>query len=314
MNPLGFFSWGGAGKLQATRAATLAVWACLETAAQGGGGIEPAGPVAAAPQVQFLLDEAAGKPGELVTLVLSVITSAPLQSVKVAIDFDETKLRLEDASRALDPVNPVPVDDVSKTEVDNRDESPGNQAREGWIFLELIASESTGELKWPVGQPVPVYKFLFRILDGAPEGRSPVVFGHVGPEDGTPELLNAAQAKAADVSPDAIEIPPEDLRDGFVIILGIGEIGFFLRADTNIDLALDISDPIRTLNHLFYENTQLLCEDAADANDDGRLDLSDPIYTLQWLYSGGKPIPDPQEWGPDPTEDRLCCKETGGCT
>ena len=78
MNPLGFFTWGGAIKARAFRAAPLAVWACLEAAAQGGGGLDPAGPVVAVPKVQFLLDEAAGKPGELVTLVLSVITSAPL--------------------------------------------------------------------------------------------------------------------------------------------------------------------------------------------------------------------------------------------
>jgi hypothetical protein len=299
--------------MNAIAGAALALAIAAPATRGHGADIDAAGPVAEAPKIRFSLDEAEGKPGDVVTLVLSITTNVPLRGVKVAINFDETTLRLEEASRAVDPISPSPLDDVSKQDVDNRDEEPGNQALEGWIYLELTASNTTGELKWPVGESIPVYKLDFRILEKATRGRSPVVFAKVGPEDSA-ELNNAAAVKAPAAVDPAIEIPPEDLVDGTVVILGLGEIGFFLRADVNLDFVRDISDPIRTLNFLFSSGDPLLCEDAADANDDGRLDLSDPIYTLYWLYASGNPPPDPQSWGPDPTRDKLCCKDTGGCS
>lgn len=81
----------------------------------------------------------------------------------------------------------------------------------------------------------------------------------------------------------------------------------FIRADANGDKNLDISDPVKTLLHL-YGGTELNCADAADANDDGALDISDPVYTLNFIFKEGNtmPAPYPKE-GYDFSQDNLRC-------
>ena len=262
------------------------------------------------PRVQYFLDRARAKPGDLAVLTLSILTDTPLTSVSVAINFDETRLRIEDADRVLEAAPQVPFDDVAKTDVDNRNDAPGDQAAEGWLYLELTASGLTDELKWPTGEVVPLYRFRFRVLADAPEGFTAVSFAKVGAQD-APELVNAAEVKDGNLrSP----LAPADLVGGGVIILGLGEIGFFLRGDANMDQTRDISDPITTLSFLFLGAKDLVCDDAADANDDGLIDISDPVFTLDALYQSGGPHPEPNTWGPDPSSDKLCCEETGGCS
>jgi hypothetical protein len=82
----------------------------------------------------------------------------------------------------------------------------------------------------------------------------------------------------------------------------------FLRGDTDSNGAVNISDPIATLNHLFSSGPAPDCRDVLDTNDDGAVNITDPIYVLQFLFQGGSPIappyPDP---GTDPTEDSLSC-------
>lgn len=60
--------------------------------------------------------------------------------------------------------------------------------------------------------------------------------------------------------------------------------------DTNLDYAVDLSDAIAILGHLFLGQDALLCPPAADVNDDGRVNLSDPIDLLGQLFTGGSPI------------------------
>src|SRR5262249_37195100 len=80
----------------------------------------------------------------------------------------------------------------------------------------------------------------------------------------------------------------------------------FRRGDVTGEGALNISDPIYLLAHLFQGGGPLGCEDAADANDDGRLDLADPVSILRTLFQGGGPLPPPgPACGADPTEDTL---------
>ncbi|TSC76111.1 MAG: hypothetical protein G01um101431_973 [Parcubacteria group bacterium Gr01-1014_31] len=83
----------------------------------------------------------------------------------------------------------------------------------------------------------------------------------------------------------------------------------FLRADSNVDGEVDLSDAVNTLTHLFLGGAPLACPDAADANDSGELDISDAIYTLGYLFLGSSP--DPPEpyplYGGDPTNDTLGC-------
>lgn len=86
------------------------------------------------------------------------------------------------------------------------------------------------------------------------------------------------------------------------------EPGSFIRGDSNLDGALDISDPIVTLISLFAGDA-LPCADSGDANDDGKLDVADATYTLRYLFTGGPPPGAPfPEPGTDPTGDGLTCE------
>ena len=122
-------------------------------------------------------------------------------------------------------------------------------------------------------------------------------------------LVNGAEIKR-DGAAQPVAPAAEDLKDGGVLINIIGEIGFFLRGDTTMDLSRDISDPIRTLRYLFQGDKEMPCLDAADANDDGKVDVSDAVFTLDRLFSNGKPFPEPNAYGPDPTEDTLTCEHS----
>ncbi len=83
----------------------------------------------------------------------------------------------------------------------------------------------------------------------------------------------------------------------------------FVRGNTNGDGALDLSDAVFTLGHLFLGNpAQVACEDALDANDDGNLDVSDAVYSLLNLFTDGTPPPAPYpDCGEDPTADGVGC-------
>ncbi len=84
----------------------------------------------------------------------------------------------------------------------------------------------------------------------------------------------------------------------------------FIRGDVNGDGAVDIADPIRTLNHLFGTAEGVPCDDASDANDDGAVDIGDPIYALNFLFGTGAEFPRPYPLaGADRTEDELVCRE-----
>jgi hypothetical protein len=74
--------------------------------------------------------------------------------------------------------------------------------------------------------------------------------------------------------------------------------GFALdNGDVNGDLAIDLSDPIQLLAHLYLgaaSPVPLAWCDAGgaavangDSNGDGGLDVSDPVHLLGWLFTGG---------------------------
>jgi polyhydroxybutyrate depolymerase len=60
----------------------------------------------------------------------------------------------------------------------------------------------------------------------------------------------------------------------------------FIRGDSNGDQALDLSDVVMLLVHLFSNGT-LDCREAANCNSDTSLDVSDGIYLLGYLFSSG---------------------------
>ena len=77
---------------------------------------------------------------------------------------------------------------------------------------------------------------------------------------------------------------------------------WFIRADFDRNLKVDINDSVRTLQHLFADGEASVPKEAADANGDGETDLADVIYSLLFLYGGGSQPSGPfKEPGPDPS-------------
>ena len=87
----------------------------------------------------------------------------------------------------------------------------------------------------------------------------------------------------------------------------------FVRADSNIDGSLDISDPVFTLLVLFTEGGfSFPCLDAADANGNAEVDIADPVFTLQFLFLGGERPPAPfPDLGHDDDGVFLGCERYG---
>jgi hypothetical protein len=99
--------------------------------------------------------------------------------------------------------------------------------------------------------------------------------------------------------------PVTALNEGQIFVAGNV---LFLRGDGNMDLSLDISDPILLLDSIFRGSTKLPCPLAADANDDESVDISDAIRTLSFLFDGAASLTAPfPVAGFDPTPSRLSC-------
>ncbi len=86
----------------------------------------------------------------------------------------------------------------------------------------------------------------------------------------------------------------------------------FVRGDTNADAEYNLGDAIYILMYLFQNGDKPPCLDAADGNDDGAVDISDPIRLLGHLFVSEAPPPPPYgtipaACGPDPTPDELKC-------
>jgi hypothetical protein len=82
-----------------------------------------------------------------------------------------------------------------------------------------------------------------------------------------------------------------------------------LRGDANVDMQVDIADPILIGEYLFQGGPAPPCMSAADANDDGQVDNTDAVYLYTFLFMGGPRPPQPYpNCGGDPTQDDLHCE------
>jgi len=89
----------------------------------------------------------------------------------------------------------------------------------------------------------------------------------------------------------------------------------FVRADTNLDGRIDISDSIAIFGHLFLGSGPVPCLDAAAVDDSavddsGVVELTDRISLNNFLFLGGTAPASPMECGYDVTEDALDCAES----
>jgi len=241
-------------------------------------------------------DRVAARRGEIVTLTFSANSNSDLKTLRVALDFDEDKLEL----RSLRRSDPTDLPDLWPVGFNWAEFS--NQA--GWLalFLGNLAQED-GALPLPPDGPVAMFELEFFVRPTAQSGITTVAFREI-PKSIDITYTNRAILACA-VAGVGDEVVPST-QDGEIDI--IGEVGFFMRGDSDFSRQYDISDPIFSLNYLFLGSMSPECLDAADANDDGSLDVSDIIYTLKTLYETGEPFPPPEWCGPDPTdEDPLDC-------
>lgn len=88
----------------------------------------------------------------------------------------------------------------------------------------------------------------------------------------------------------------------------------FVRGETNGDGAVDISDAVSVLLHLFAGTVAITCEDAADTNDDGAVDVSDALTLLAHFFAGGiAPRAPFTSCGIDLTGDAIGCEAFAEC-
>jgi hypothetical protein len=82
----------------------------------------------------------------------------------------------------------------------------------------------------------------------------------------------------------------------------------FRRSDANADGDVNLSDVIYVLMYLYGGGAKPSCMKSADMDDSGALDLSDPMRLLNHFVRGGLPPPPPFETcGRDETPDGLDC-------
>jgi hypothetical protein len=251
----------------------------------------------APPAGTFGLGIAAGRPGGQAVVPFTIRANFPVYGYAFSIDYDETILE----PVGVEAVWPRP-DGASYTMSWAIRSWPGPEA-EGWtdyLYVDSIISPD-GSVALPPFTDNVAAEIRFAVKEGTTATSTDLVF-----------LLNFSPALCcAPPEQDFGEIyVPEVvpiLIDGRITVLP--DIATFVRADSNDDFRIDLSDAVSTLSFLFLGGREPRCPDAADYNDDGAIDLSDAIGTLQFLFLDGRrhppaPYPGP---GTDPTADFLGC-------
>ena len=246
-------------------------------------------------EVEFRIETAATRPEEGVTLSVLASANTPLEAVRLAIDYDETRL----IGNAIRPSSGVQEPESFVFDLNNDDlEAGSTEGTEGYVTVEIIYGEGSDGF-------VPRQSSGRHFLDleitptpDAPNGPSPVQFTHLATlansvtvlgQEGTSENLGRFR-----------------LRDGLVAIDNGTTV--FVRGDANSDGQFSISDPTMLRRWLFLGGTPPECLKTGDIDDDGVVDITDPIRALNAMFLGGdlpqNPFP---EAGLDPTPDELAC-------
>ena len=263
---------------------------------------------------EFVIETTDALRGEEVLVRVGIRAKARLSGFTMAINFDEEDMKIVDAKPLFNAFNDAEAEASVVAEFNNDNASLGNQAHEGWIYISAKSRQNLATVNSSLGELIPVFALQIVVRADAKDGRSPLRFEDIGPlrtVDHEIFLKNTVTLATEDVvDPPAEPVDGEELEDGALNI--VGEVGFFMRADTTFDFERNLRDPVMTLRHLFTPDLpELPCQDSADANDDGRVDIGDPVYTLVRLFLSRDPFPDPHDYGPDPTNDDLDCVAAG---
>jgi len=101
-------------------------------------------------------------------------------------------------------------------------------------------------------------------------------------------------------------VPDESYLD---VVYGPTGSRRFIRGDANEDTAVDLSDAVSILAHLFLGGEAPCDRRPLDADDNATIEITDAVYLLGYLFLGQPPPPAPfPNLGIDATQDELGCK------
>ncbi len=257
----------------------------------------------------FRLGEATVPPGAEVTIPFTLEASNPVDSYSISVDFDEEVLEAVALERVFVPPGGGKFG-YETYGMNNKNATPGNAGvDEGYLGALVVFSNLNGvteDAMVPPGIETTILNLKFRVRPGVRGVTTELRF-----LDGA-RYAPQKSAVFSTIGMCGNSYPTPELNDSFIFIDGriaiIDEIAVFIRGDADGDGKVMITDPIRTLGHLFGSGQPVACTDAADSNDDGKLDISDPIATLDFLFLGTMVLPPPTSSpGADPTPDSLWC-------
>jgi hypothetical protein len=106
---------------------------------------------------------------------------------------------------------------------------------------------------------------------------------------------------------------PQLVSDFTIHVRSTGGVAF-RRGDCNADSAVNITDGIFVLSHLFLGGGLPPCQDSTDVDDNGAVEISDAVLLFDYLFRGGEAPAAPfASCGGDPTGDALICSEFPPC-
>ncbi len=256
---------------------------------------DPRRPPAAEARFRYALERVHGRPGRTVRIPLRVRSDAPLTMVCWSLEFDPEVVVFRGV-RLADPIRLILERLRRVEEIDGRFEVFASQ-EEGWVQASLVFDfEGREFFALPPNLPVPLATIEFLVRPDAPAGVYHLPFTQPetaryqgnfrdrhGPVFNRCRSIGRRFDRESRFDGDEVHRPETEGADLRVSI--IGDVGIFVRGDSNLDLEVDIADPVTILDYLFLGGG-LDCPEAADANRDHEIDLSDPIMILDYLFMG----------------------------
>ncbi|MBI4604171.1 MAG: hypothetical protein HY721_19610 [Planctomycetes bacterium] len=222
-------------------------------------------------------------PGGVADVVFQIRADQEVQGYSYSFDYDEGVLEGLDA----EPIWRKPDGSefsFATFEFNNADATLGNAGVDDGFAIGAVVIDFNRPIGLPAGRDNEVLRFRFRVRPETAARSTELRFMDGGKGKGAPVPNRVSANGDIDYT--------QDSAASFVFVTGLlgiaPDIITFLRADSNGDGKVDISDPLATLADLFFGLgvRRIACYDAADADDSGAIDLSDAVFTLQHLFLG----------------------------
>ncbi len=240
--------------------------------------------------------EVTGEPGEVKTIeVFTSLTSGDLQTPRGAEGW-ALGIHLENARAAAIDREPVADDafyERTKLVDPGLDTGEGPQG-EGAFQVVALTTPLDPDRSLPLSGTIRTARLTLEVTM-PPEGSATVRLAYRDGKVSRPGTLPIKNLVTLD---DATHIP--ELGSCEVVLRSLDPGGLQLPGDCNQDGALDISDAICLLGHLFLGTPSTVpCEGGTvldpgnvallDSNGDGMVDLSDGVRVLGYLFGGSGP-------------------------